>query len=405
MSPRPKVPFALHPALRLRASIDSPDASRVALAPDGSLAIITRPASGQGGSLDLRPRADAAPERSLPAPERGWWDSVCWSRDGSRWAAAGERWDGTTRRGRVVVGERGHDGLLVDLDVPRGAPVTINHQSRSAPLLALAPDGARAAFRAEVDERPALTAVDVAGVAAETHPLPSDDRDLFAHAWGGDGKLYTVSEHCGVRGGVVRWRPDGTAPERRWEWATGCAVAPAPDGVWALGLGGVVWRVGAGTGAALVTAKDARLARARALRERATHRWDVGYLDHLVEFIANDRRAFTWETNTPRARWGPLPEVAEGARGFDTEFLWECAFAEAAGDGAVVVSDGLSVALLRDRGDALAHTTLLEDTERCSPRARRVVGLTAAGSTLGLLWKKSAVSTTLSLFDLDLGAV
>jgi hypothetical protein len=124
-----------------------------------------------------------------------------------------------------------------------------------------------------------------------------------------------------------------------------------------------------------------------------------------VGFIADDRRSFTWETNTPRARWGPLPEAMEGARGFDTEFLWECAFAEAVGDDAALVSDGLSVALLRDRGDTLARATLLEDVERCSPRARRIVGLTAAGGAVGVLWKKSATHTTLSLFDLDPSAV
>jgi hypothetical protein len=71
----------------------------------------------------------------------------------------------------------------------------------------------------------------------------------------------------------------------------------------------------------------------------------------------------------------------------------------------VLVSDGLSVALLRDRGDVLARTTVLEDLERCSPRTRRIAGLTAAGGTVGVLWKKSATSTQLSLFDLDLDGV
>jgi hypothetical protein len=94
-----------------------------------------------------------------------------------------------------------------------------------------------------------------------------------------------------------------------------------------------------------------------------------------------------------------------GARGFDTEFLWECAFAVPVGTDAVLVSDGLSVALLRDRGDVLDRTTVLEDLERCSPRTRRIVGLTASGGTVAVLWKKSASSTQLSLFDLDSAAV
>ncbi|MFO0606966.1 MAG: hypothetical protein U0324_27590 [Polyangiales bacterium] len=404
MPPRPKVPFTLHPALRLRANLDLPNASRATLSPDGALAVVTRLGSGFGGALALHPRAGAPAERSLPAPERGWWDAVSWSRDGARWAAASERWDGDERRARVAVFERGCEAPLVELDVPRGGPVAINHQSQSAPLVALSPDGARVAFRAAVDERSAVTVVDVARGAAETHTVPAGDEYLFAHAWGGDGALYTVASYLGARGGTVRWRADGT-PERRWDWANGCVTVPARDGVWTLGLGGVVWRVGAGPGAPFVAAKEPRLARARQLRERATQRWDVSFLDHLIGYIADDRRQFTWETNTPRARWGPLPDVMEGARGFDTEFLWECGFAEPVGDDAVLVSDGLSVALLRDRGATLDRATLLDDVERCSPRVRRIGGLTAGGGSVGVLWKKSATSTVLSLFDLDPSAV
>lgn len=404
MPPRPKVPFALHPSLRLRANLDAPDVSRALLTPDGGLARVSRLASGTGGSLDLHPRPDAPAARALPAPERGWWDAVDVSRDGSRWAAMGERWDGEQRRGRVIVGDRGREDLTLDLETPSGAPITINHQSQSAPLLALSPDGATAVLRASVKERHALLVVDIARGVAETHLLPKNHEDLFAHTWGGDGALYTLASYLGARGGLARWRPDGTV-ERRWDWAAGCTLCPARDGVWALGLGGVVWRVGGDHPGGFVAAKEPRLARAQALRARATHRWDVTYLDHLVRYIDTDQRAFTWETNTPQARWGPLPESMPGARGFDTEFLWECAFAAPVGDDAVLVSDGLSVALLRDRGDALDRTTVLEDLDRCSPRARRIVGLTAAGGAVGVLWKKSATSTQLSLFDLDPAAV
>jgi hypothetical protein len=404
MPPRPKVPFALHPSLRLRANLDAPDVSRALLTPDGGLALVSRPGSGTGGSIDLRPRPDAPAARALPAPERGWWDSVEVSRDGSRWAAMGERWDGDTRRGRLIVGERGREDLVLDLETPRGAPITINHQTQSAPLIALSPDGSRAVVRASVGERHALVGVDIARGVAETHLLPKTQEDLFAHTWGGDGALYTVASYLGARGGLARWRPDGTV-ERRWDWAAGCTLCPAPDGVWALGLGGVVWRIGGDHPGRFVPAKAQRLARAQDLRARATHRWDVAFLDHLVKYIDTDQRAFTWETNTPKARWGPLPEAMPGARGFDTEFLWECAFAVPVGTDAVLVSDGLSVALLRDRGDVLDRTTVLEDLERCSPRTRRIVGLTASGGTVAVLWKKSASSTQLSLFDLDSAAV
>ncbi len=38
-------------------------------------------------------------------------------------------------------------------------------------------------------------------------------------------------------------------------------------------------------------------------------------------------------------------------------------------------------------------------------RTRRIAGLTASGGSVGVLWKKSATSTQLSLFDLDPGSV
>lgn len=404
MPPRPKVPFALHPSLRLRANLDAPDVSRALLTPDGGLALLSRLASGTGGSLDLHPRPDAPAARALPAPERGWWDSVGFSRDGSRWAAMSERWVGDRRVGHVLVGERGREDLRVDRDVPRGGPITLNHQSQSAPLVSVSPDGERVVLLASIDERSALVAVDVARGTAETRALGASHADVFALAWGGDGGFYTASTSLGAQGGVARWSDDLTAPARRWEWAAGCALAPTRDGVWAVGVNGAAWRIGEGR-RGFVAAKERRLARARALRDRATHRWDVTYLDHQVRLIERDERCFTWGANTPQARWGALPEDMDGAQGFDTDFLWECAFAAPVDGDAVLVSDGLTVSLLRDDGAALTQTTLLEDLDRCSPRTRRIAGLTAAGGTVAVLWKKSATSTQLSLFDLDLAGV
>lgn len=399
MPPRPKVPFALHPSLRLRANLDVPDASRVTLTSDGGLALVSRLASGTGGALEFRPRPDAPAARVLPAPEQGWWDSMAFSPDGSRWAAMSERWKGTHRVGHVIAGDRDGDALRVDLDVPRGGPITLNQQSQSAPLVAVSPDGARVVLLAAPDDASALVVVDVARGAAQTQKFPAGAPDLFAHAWGGDGAFYTASTQLGAQGGVARWSDDLAAPSQRWEWAAGCALAPARDGVWAVGVSGVVWRIGQGR-KGFTPATDARRARAQALRDRATHRADVTFLDHQLRLLETDARNFTWEANTPRARWGTRPEPMDGAQGIDTDFLWECAFAAPVGGDAVLVSDGLSVALLRDDGGAVTQTTLLEDLERCSPRARRIQGLTAAGGTVGVLWKKSATSTQLSLFDL-----
>ncbi len=402
MVAKPKVPFTLHPWMRLRASIDLADASRVALAPDGALVVIARPGL-HGGSLDFYPRPGAPVARSLAAPAEGWWDSWSASRDGARYAAFSERWESSVRLGHVTVGDRESEAPRYESDTPRGAPITFNHQSQSAPLVALSPDGDRAAIRTVLDERHALTVVDIARGHNETHALAEGSDDLFAHAYSDDGALYTACTNASARGGVARWSPDGAKPEQRWEWATGCALAPARDGVWAVGTGGVVWRIGPGRGGTLVSAKAERLARARELRERAKHKWDVAFLDHLVRFIESDQRSFTWETNTPRARYGPAPEAMDGARCFDVEFFWECAFAARIGDDALALSDGVSVVLVRERGDTLSRTLLLDDTARCSPRpnTRRITGLTSSGKTLGVLWKKSGTTSTLSLFDVS----
>lgn len=400
MAAKPKVPFTLHPSMRLRASIDLTDAARVTLAPDGALVVIARPGV-DGGSLDFYPRPGAPVARSIAAPAQGWWDSWSTSRDGTRYAAFSERWESSQRLGHITVGHREGESPRYASDTPRGAPITLNDQSQSAPLVALSPDGDRAVIRTELDERHALSVVDIARGHTETHALAAGSDHLFAHTYSDDGALYTACANASARGGVARWSPDGAKPEQRWEWATGCALAPARDGVWTVGARGVVWRIGPGRGGALVSAKAERLARARELRARATHKWDVAFLDHLVRFIESDQRSFTWETNTPQARYGPAPEAMDGARCFDVEFFWECAFTARLGDDALAVSDGLSVVLLHERGDTLSRTLLLDDTARCSPRSgtRRITGLTSVGDTLGVLWKKSGATSTLSLFD------
>ena len=103
---RASVPF-IPPRLRLRATSTSqrlaPPVEGFAL-PDGAHAKV-RPsppsASGFGGALALHPFAVAPAERSLPAPARLVGRELV--RDGARWAAISERWDGDERRARVAV--------------------------------------------------------------------------------------------------------------------------------------------------------------------------------------------------------------------------------------------------------------------------------------------------------------
>lgn len=394
-----KVPFALHSAVTHTTSKPMPDGSRVELSPSGALAIVQR-GDMFGGAASVHTTLESNPTWQRSAPEKGWWDSVCFSRDGSRWAAAQERWDGNVRRGQLVVGETASGKVLCEVDVPCGAPITINQQGKSGALVAMSTDGSTLAWRGKDGDQPVLTVVDVATQTARSQALAQGEHDLFAHAFSDDGALYTLSSQISARGGTARWSADAATIERRWDWAAGCAIVPAADGVWSLGLNGVVWRVGAGHNGAFVSAKERRLQRARALRARATHKWDVAFLDVEIRRIERDERTFCWETNTPKARWGPSPEPMDGARCFDTELLWECGAAVRAGDDAIVVTDGVSVLRYRATHDALECDVLVDDTERCSPRVRRIVDVSVSGSTLAVLWKKSASTTVLSTFEL-----
>ncbi|MDP3278669.1 MAG: hypothetical protein Q8Q09_25995 [Deltaproteobacteria bacterium] len=400
MASKSKVPFALHSTVRLAGSMAVPDGSRVSLSSTGAIALVQR-GGMLGGAASIRPSLDANPVWQRDAPDKGWWDSVCWSRDGSRWAAAHERWEGDQRRGGVVVGDAASGKIVREVDLPTGAPITLNQQGKSGALVAFSPDGSTLAWRGTDGEQGLLTLLDVATGRVTSQQLPQGEHDLFAHAFSDDGALYTVSSDIAEQGGTARWSAGATSVDRRWDWAAGCAIVSARRGVWSLGVNGVVWRVGDEHGGAFVAAKERRLARARALRARATHKWDVGFLDHEIARIERDERTFCWETNTDRARWGPAPEALEGARCFDSELLWECGAAARVDDDSIVVTDGVSVLLFRQRDGQLPCEVLLDDVERCSPRVRRIVDVSVAGSSLAVLWKKSASASVLSLFTLD----
>lgn len=103
---------------------------------------------------------------------------------------------------------------------------------------------------------------------------------------------------------------------------------------------------------------------------------------------------------------GSPPEPAAGVRCFENELLWETSFAGLLGDDAAV-SDGVGVWLWRDDGAAVTRDLLVEDAARSTFRVARIIGLSTAGDTLALLWKKDADGdkTVLSLFDLDRAAL
>jgi hypothetical protein len=87
--------------------------------------------------------------------------------------------------------------------------------------------------------------------------------------------------------------------------------------------------------------------------------------------------------------------------------LWETSYADRFGDDDAVVSDGVAVALWRDDGAAITRTLLADDVQRATHRTARIAGLSTAGDTLALLWKRDArgAATALSLFEVDRAAL
>ncbi len=135
-------------------------------------------------------------------------------------------------------------------------------------------------------------------------------------------------------------------------------------------------------------AAEARKARAEALRLRASAILDFQYLDYL-ERVPRRRRAAV--------------EPAAGVRAFEHELFWETSYAGRMGDDDLAMGDGVAVYLWRDRGATLDRTLLVDDAQRCAHRTARIVGLSTAGDTLCLLWRKDAsgAKTVASLIDLD----
>jgi hypothetical protein len=83
MAPRPKVPFTLHPAAKLRSNLDLPQATEVALSPDGAIAGVV---TGEWGRrrLALHTLATGAVTEAIPEGPQQSFEHLTWSRDGQR---------------------------------------------------------------------------------------------------------------------------------------------------------------------------------------------------------------------------------------------------------------------------------------------------------------------------------
>ena len=87
MAPRAKVPFALHPAVRLRSNTEIDRGCEAVLSPDGATAAVIRGEWAQR-RLELHTLATGAVTVAL-SPEPGQSiEHAVWSRDGRRWAVA-----------------------------------------------------------------------------------------------------------------------------------------------------------------------------------------------------------------------------------------------------------------------------------------------------------------------------
>lgn len=392
MAPRPKVPFVLHPAARLRGNLDLAHGAEAVLSPDGAtLAILHGDWSSR--QLDLHRLADGAVETVLPPSPDLPITHFTWSRDGRRWAVVSGRHAGDVQRGVVQVGEVGWAGLLCRADLSEYSAVTRNALARPASTLAFSPDGDRVVVRVSGRVREGMFFVGLPDGAVHEAWSSRDGVYRFAHAFADDGTLYVAGGSAGPPDGVAVYAPGATTRHAGLPDPHGFALVNAARGLWVVGAPRFAYRLGDGAAQPCAGAAEARLARAEALRLRASAKWDVQYLDYLLDRVGREEHA-------PR-------EGAAGVRAFEHELFWESSYAGRLGDDDLAIADGVSVYLWRDRGATLDRTLLIDDAQRCAYRTARIVGLSTAGDTLCLLWKKDAsgAKTVASLLDLDRAAL
>lgn len=406
MAPRPRVPFTLSPALRLVQNVELTEGYEVALSPDGAVAGVVRGDWNQR-RVELHDLATGAVEEVLPATHGQNVESLVWSRDGRRWAVSELRFEGQARRGVIRVGERGRDELLCTAETSAYCGILRNALVHGAPMLAFSPEGDRVVLRTTAsDDRNALMHVSVSEGAVREQWLDPSEGDLYAHAFGDDGTLYTASADPGDHAGLAWYPPGAGAPSGRLAWVFGFAILPAKRGIWVAGSPRYCFRVAPGEATELARATPPRGERAEALRARASAKWDQQYLDDALNRLAAGWESFNYCPARGSFRAGSAPPPTAGMRCLENDLLWETSFAARMGDDDLVVSDGVGVWRWRDDGAALTRDLLLDDTARCTHRGARIVGLSAAGDTLAILWKKDArgQKTVLSRFEIDRAA-
>ena len=407
MAPRAKVPFALHPAVRLRSNTEIDRGCEAVLSPDGATAAVIRGEWAQR-RLELHTLATGAVTVAL-SPEPGQSiEHAVWSRDGRRWAVAQLRFEGDRRTGVVFVGEPGRDAPLCIARTSDYGGVTLNDLARPSPLLAFSPDGERVVLRVcGHDDRSALMHISVATGAVQERWLDPSELDLYAHAFTDDGTLFTASAFAGDGAGLAWYPPDADRPAGRSPWPHGFVVLPARRGLWVLGARHYCFRVAPGPAVPVAPAAPPRLDRLRTLRARASTRWDQAHLDQLIDRAVAGSESGTYFASRNEVSTGHEPPSMAGLRCLEHELSWETSFAARLGDDDVVVSDGVGVWRWRDDGAALTRDLLLDDTQRSTHRTARVLGLSLSGDTLALLWKKDArgEATVLSCFEIDRAAL
>lgn len=402
MAPRPKVPFALHPAMRLRDNLELDHAREATLSPDGATLAVLREASW-AGSLALHDLATGAVDVVVPPTPN--LSHAVWSRDGRRLAVTHFEYEGNGRFGVVTLRERGRAEPVCVARTEDYGGMTLNDLARPSPLVALSADGERAVLRVCAgNDRNALIHVTVATGAVRAQWLDPETLDLCAHAFTDDGTLYTASGFSGTHGGLAWYGPGDESPAGRNPWPTGFVIVEGARGLWVLGSPRYCFRLGEGPAGTAAHAGPLAKARIETLRARASVRWDQAYLDRQLERL--DER-FGYRESREVARGGVELEPVAGMRCLAHEVVWETSLAARLGDDDVVVSDGVGVWRWRDDGSSLTRDLLVDDTQRCSPRARRIIDLSVAGDTVALLWQKDAKGekTVLSRFDLDRAAL
>lgn len=404
MPPKLKVPFEVSAALTLRANVEVEGLRDASLGPDGALLALVRPDPAAPAELcELSLSGERA--WSLAPPTGSHWQCAEWCSGGARVLAWEHFWRGEKLLGRLQLRDRGGSSPAVLHDTSGSAGVTLSPQVQGSPVAALSPDEKLAALRVRDAQGEAeVLVLELATGAARRLTRPEGQRDFFAHCFDDEGLLYVATSSPGEVGGVRCYEPQSLAQRAHWKWTAGCALTPARRGVWAAGVPHFAWRID-GEGEGLVRAEPAEwLAYGEALRAKASKKAEVSWLEQYLGRLASGQQRLLYQQDYySYSQEAVVPPAERGARGYGVPIPWATGFAQRLGEDGLVLSDGLRVFLLRERGGALERTELLSDPKGCAPASVRVASLSVCGARLGLLWHKGAngKGATFSVFDVN----